>query len=146
MKGYAYDSKGQRIGEVEPQWSTAESLGSIDAAGKFTAADGFQSGSVTAKLGDLEASARVRVFPPLPWKEDFQSYSDGQSPVSWIGAKGKFTVREQPQNNILVKTRAPRGLQRANTFIGPPSLSDYTIQADMKGIWEKMDYRQLLVG
>ena len=40
--------------------------------------------NVTAQLGDLAGSARIRVVPSLPWSFDF---SDGQVPITWVGAR-----------------------------------------------------------
>lgn len=60
--------------------------GQIDDAGKYSApAEAVHAAvTVTAKIGDLEGSARIRVVPPLPWKFDF---SDGEVPVTWVGAR-----------------------------------------------------------
>lgn len=44
---------------------------------------------ITANVGDLVGTARVRVVPKLPWSFDF---SDGQIPVTWVGARYRHVV------------------------------------------------------
>jgi outer membrane protein assembly factor BamB len=60
--------------------------GTIDAAGKYTTSNENDHGAVivTAKVGDLNGSARIRVIPDFPWTFDF---SDGEIPVTWVGAR-----------------------------------------------------------
>jgi hypothetical protein len=90
----------------------------------------FQAGTVIAKSGDLTAEARVRVFPALPWQDDFEQGKRGW----WIGG-GRFDVRDDAAGGkVLVKPVAESGLLRSSLILGPPSYADYTIQADVKGM------------
>jgi outer membrane protein assembly factor BamB len=59
--------------------------GKIDAKGEFTAPGdaGHAATIVTAKVGELTGSARIRTIPPFPWSFDF---NDQQIPETWIGA------------------------------------------------------------
>jgi hypothetical protein len=103
-------------------------------AGAFTADAGkAQAGKVTAKLGSLEGSARVRSIPPLPWSYDFESVEVGKTPGWWIGAGLKFPVAELDGGKVLSKPPVAVGLDRSDVYLGPPSLSNYTIQADLRG-------------
>jgi outer membrane protein assembly factor BamB len=94
---------------------------------------GFQTGEVVARAGELTAKARVRVVPDLPWRQDFEALAAGASPPGWVGAPGKFVVKATPEGKVLAKPPVQRGLNRSNAYIGPPTLHDYTVQADLLG-------------
>ena len=131
----AFDDKGVPIGEKAAEWSLNELSGTIDENGKLTLESSAvgQAGTVSAKIGDISNSARVRVIPPLPWQEDFESIEEGKSPPHWVRATNRFVVREMDGNKILVKPPARRGLHRSNVYIGPPNMKDYTVQVDLLG-------------
>lgn len=116
-------------------WLLAGLAGRLDADNTFVAdpGRGFQTGEVVARLGALTAKARVRVVPDLPWKEDFEALAAGSSPAGWVGATGKYVVKQTAAGKVLAKTPVQRGLNRSNTYIGPPTLHDYTVQADLLG-------------
>ncbi len=94
-------------------------------------------GTVTVQSGDMKAMARVRVIPSLPWTEDFETIELEKIPTHWIGATGKFFVREKDGNKILVKPPPQRGLDRSNVYIGPSTMKDYQIQVDLMGTRNK---------
>jgi outer membrane protein assembly factor BamB len=112
--------------------------GTVDDTGTFSAENKGhipQGGGVIAHVGKLEGVGRVRVFPPLPWKADFEKAVVGKPPLTWIGAGMKFAVREEPgnpQNKLLVKLTDIPLFARARTYLGIPDQTDYTIQADVK--------------
>jgi outer membrane protein assembly factor BamB len=107
--------------------------GTIDDSGLFTAAGGpIQGGAVMADDGKLGGFARVRVFPPLPWKFDFEKNPVGKPPLTWIGAGMKFAVRDlTPENKVLVKLTDIPLFARARTYFGTPNMSNYTLQGDV---------------
>ena len=117
------------------KWSLDGLLGSIDENGKLTleSSQVGQAGTVSAKIGDLSNSVRVRVVPQLPWSEDFESIEAGKSPPHWVRATNRFVVREMDGNKILVKPPARRGLHRSNVYIGPPNMKNYIVQVDLLG-------------
>ena len=125
-------------GEVKAgkvSWSLDGLKGRVGEGGRFTA-DGntpFQLGGVVMRAGDLSAKARVRVIAPLPWFEDFESFEDGATPVTWIGAQGKFVVQTVEGNKVLQKAPRERGLNRSALYMGSPELGNYTIEADVMG-------------
>jgi hypothetical protein len=126
-----FNSNGQLLGESPAEFSL-EGGGAIDAAsGKFTAdAEGHCAAKVTAKVGDLDGTARVRVVPDLPWQFDF---SNGEVPVTWVGARYRHQVREVDGNQMMVKvTTIPKGT-RSQAFMGHADFHDYTIEADVRG-------------
>jgi outer membrane protein assembly factor BamB len=122
-------------GGPAPAWSLAALAGRLDAGGTFVADPGmrFQTGEIAVRAGELTAKARVRVVPDLPWKEDFEALAVGASPAGWVGAPGKFAVKAVAGGKVLAKAPLQRGLNRSNAYIGPPTLHDYTIQADLLG-------------
>ena len=80
-------------------------------------------------------TARIRVVPDLPWTFDFE---DGKEtpPPQWVNAAGKFAVRDVDGSKVLVKlAENPFAFaKRCRPFMGPTDLSDYTIQADVRGL------------
>ncbi|MBM81031.1 MAG: pyrrolo-quinoline quinone [Planctomycetaceae bacterium] len=83
-----FNKNGQMIKRVDPK--NVEF--SIDGPGKITKGGVYLTPDeavhvavrVTAKVGELTGSARIRVVPSLPWNFDF---SDGQIPITWVGAR-----------------------------------------------------------
>ncbi len=123
------------VGKKDVEWSLDGLSGAIDGNGKLTLEPSQigQAGTVSAKIGDISNSARVRVIPPLPWREDFESVEEGKSPPHWVRAANRFAVREMDGNKILVKSPARRGLHRSNVYLGPPNMKGYTLQVDLLG-------------
>ena len=135
FKVRAFDAKGRALGKVKAEWNLQNLKGNLQ-KGKFEVSheNTPQAGSLTVKAGDLAASARVRVIPPIPLQEDFEGVEVGKVPAHWIAAPGKFVVEEEEQNGnrVLKKlSRNPR-FWRTSVFIGQPAMSGYTVQADMK--------------
>jgi hypothetical protein len=94
-----------------------------------------QAGVVAAKVGKLVGRARVRVAPVLPIIQDFEKIPVGAIPGGWINVGGKFTIVEQDGTRCLKKLANNSNplLARAYAYIGMPTLSDYTIEADLMG-------------
>jgi hypothetical protein len=111
-------------------------MGEVSRDGTFKGQPGaHQAGAVEAKVGDVVGEARVRVFPPLPWKFDFDKAPLAKPPLTWLGAGGKFAVVEDPEkkeNHVLQKLMDIDLYYRARTNFGMPDMSDYTVRADAK--------------
>jgi hypothetical protein len=84
-------------------------------------------GHVQAKLGDLTATARLRVFPNLPWKFDF---NEGGAPAGWIN--GVLLPPGEVDGEKVIKKSAGRGRPSYAAWMGPSTMTDYTIQADVR--------------
>ena len=127
----AFDADGNQLGpQNNASWLLDGLSGTIDDAGTFRPAAGEnQAGKVTAELGNLSAEARVRSFAPLPWATNFES---GQKPNWWMGG-GRFQVQELDGGMVLNKSRSPVGLNRHVIYMGPSSMTGYTVQADIMG-------------
>ncbi len=107
--------------------------GNMDQTGIFTAAASkqFEGGAVEATTGSVTGHARVRVLPPLPWQFDFEKAPEGKPPLTWIGAGGKFSVRDLKGNKVLVKLTDIPLFARARTYFGSADESNYTVQGDV---------------
>jgi hypothetical protein len=123
-------------------------------AGRFNAAGELEipadapmsAGAWEATLDGLKGYIRGRVLPPLPLREDFESFELTNTttntvepptkfaypPLAWIGARFRFEVREVDGTKALTKTIDNKFFQRGTAFIGRPDMSRYTIQADVR--------------
>jgi outer membrane protein assembly factor BamB len=115
--------------------------GKVGADGTYTAGvveaapNTPQAGGIDVTVDGITAQARVRVFPPLPWKFDFEKAAVGKPPLTWLGAGGKFAVVTDPdndQNKVLQKLMDIDLYYRARTNFGSVDMSNYTVQADVK--------------
>ena len=79
-----------------------------------------QAGLVQAKVGELTGAASVRVFPQLPWAENFDGMAANSVPPTWVNATLKYIVRELNGNKVLVKTTEGSSLlSRARATLAP---------------------------
>lgn len=121
--------------------------GGFNADGVLTAAPDKigSAGAFEASMGNIKGYIRGRVMPGLPLKEDFEGFQLSETttnsieqptkfaypPLPWIGARFKFEVRDKDGSKTLTKTIDNTFFQRATVFIGPPDLSNYTVEADV---------------
>jgi hypothetical protein len=129
-----FDEHGQFLREEKASWSLNGLKGSIE-EGRFTTAaePTGQAGMVKATVGTLSGEARVRVVPPLPWNETFDSYAVGAVPPHWVGAvAGKYQVAELDGRKVLVKPPNETLFKRMRVFLGPTNWSNYTVEADVR--------------
>ncbi len=135
FRAKSFDAAGNLIREETATWSLAGLQATVGPEGHFTASKGPQAGEVRATVGGVTGSARVRVVPPLPWSEDLESVPLKGVPTHWIGAGGKYEVREVEGNKVIVKLSNEQSLlRRARCYMGPSNLSNYTMEADVLGI------------
>lgn len=131
-----FDDRGRFIREEHDAVWSLEGLRGEVAKGRFTAAaDGSaQAGVVKATVGQVSGAARVRVIPPLPWNENFDSLAVGGAiPPTWANATGKYVVREMDGSKVLVKTTEGSSLMtRARSFMGPVTWANYTVEVDVR--------------
>ena len=129
-----FDAQGNFIRE-EPSatWSLDQLKGTVENGHFAAASDAIaQAGLVKATVGGISGTASVRVFPPLPWSETFDSYAVNTLPPTWVNTTLKFTVRDQNGNKVLTKlTEGSSLLSRARAYMGPSDWSNYTVEADV---------------
>jgi hypothetical protein len=132
-----FDDQGNFVRE-EPAatWTLAGLQGQVGADGTFTAAATpvAQLGEVKAAVGNLTASAYVRVVPPLPWHEDFEAAGGEAAPAHWVNATGKFVIRDVDGTKALMRVEDQTLTRRARLFMGPWTLSNYTVEADVRSV------------
>jgi outer membrane protein assembly factor BamB len=129
-----FDERGTFIRE-EPAatWSLDQLKGDV-ANGQFVASSDAipQAGLVKATVSGITGSASVRVFPPLPWSNDFEAMALNSVPPTWVNTTLKFVVRDLNGNKVLVKTTEGSSLlSRARAYFGPSDWSNYTVEADI---------------
>lgn len=128
-----FDAAGKAVRVAPGAAFALEGLaGTVSPDGRFRPdpAAGNQAGKVKLTLAGKEAVARVRVFQPLPWSEDFEG---GKVPGYFLGA-GRFTIADLDGSKVLHKAPVQTGLNRGIAFIGPASMSGYTIEADLRAV------------
>ncbi|HEX5890003.1 MAG TPA: PQQ-binding-like beta-propeller repeat protein [Pyrinomonadaceae bacterium] len=128
-----FDAQGNFIREeAGAQWALDQLKGTI-ANGQFTAAgDTAQAGLVKATVGGITGSASVRVFPPLPWSENFDAMAPNSVPATWNNMTLKYAVRDQNGNKVLAKlTEGSSLLSRSRAYMGPSDWSNYTVESDV---------------
>jgi hypothetical protein len=131
-----FDERGLFIREeTGASWALDNLKGSIENGQLSVAADPIaQAGLVKATVGGITGTAGVRVFPPLPWNENFEALAIKTIPPTWVNSTLKFTVREVDGNKVLVKTTEGSSLlSRARAYFGPSDLANYTVEADVLG-------------
>ena len=138
-----YDAKGNFIREepaAKATWTVENLTGAVgpDGAFKAPAADNLQTrgeaGFVKATVGNLSGQARVRVVAPLPYAFDFEKPA-GEAPIAWwVGAPTKVFQRTvEGVGAVLVRPRDETVGRRAKIFLGLPTASGYTVEADVRG-------------
>ena len=135
MHARLFNANGEFLREAPAAWSLQGLKGTID-GGAFTASSdrASQSGLVKATVEGVAGEARIRVIPPLPMEQNFDSLAPNTVPASWINATGKFVVREMEGNKVLAKLADNPFTKRARAFFGLSESHDYTIECDVRAI------------
>ena len=132
LKVKAFNKIGQEVeltGEVNFE---VDGSGTISGSVFTAPEDSIHTGSIiTATIGDVSGSTRIRIIPELPWKFTFDGLKD--PPLSWVGARYRHVIREVDGSPALVKVNTiPKGA-RSRAWMGPSDLKNYTISADARG-------------
>lgn len=130
-----FDDQGRFLREDTGATWTLEGLKGTAAGNSFTAAAEpiDQAGQIIATVGTLKGSARARVVRPLPWKDGFDSYTDGTAPPGWVNTTaGQLAVATVDGQKVLEKKPLETLFKRARVFIGATNLSNYTMEADVR--------------
>ena len=131
-----FDERGNLIREEKGATWSLDKLDGKAEANQFTATAGAtaaQAGEVRATVAGVTGAARVRVVPPLPWSENFDSSEVNTFPQHWTNTGMKYIVREIEGSKVLVKTvEGSSLLTRARAYMGLSDLHDYTVEADVR--------------
>jgi outer membrane protein assembly factor BamB len=132
-----FDKQGRPIGPAAGvAWTLTGLKGTVAADGTFTPAPDVaeQAGTIKATVGALAGEARARVVRPLPWTETFESMADGSLPPGWIVVgTAKTAVGTLDGQKVLAKAPDETIFKRYRAFVGPVDLSNYTVEADVRG-------------
>lgn len=138
-----FNAKGEFLREVagsDLQYAVTIGPGKVTPDGRYQAPAGNNHAGalVTTKFGELTATSRMRIIPPLPWKFDFTGAED--VPITWVGGRVRYVVRGEGADKYIAKPSdlptkpgAPSTKlgTRSQMFMGPADLSNYTLQADL---------------
>jgi outer membrane protein assembly factor BamB len=129
-----YDDKGTFI-RSEPaasaQWALEGLGGSVAADGTYTAPADGSAGLIKATIGKATGQARVRVIPAMPLTYDF---TGAKAPMPWWTAGAKTNVFDLEGEPVLRRPRDDTVGRRARVIMGRPEWSNYTIEADVRGV------------
>jgi len=135
----AYDANGRFIKKVDGKLTPDPGMEAVkvDGMSVTTPSDlkAPAAGTVSVKVGDVTSEARIRVFPPLPWKFDAEGLKGKQVPPAWINAFLKLQPNEV-DGTTAFKSSPGKGRPSANIWLGPSDMSElapkgYTVQADV---------------
>jgi len=96
-------------------------------------------GVLKVKAAGLEGTARVRIVPALPFREDFEGFKleqerngvkTARAPGGWFGGVPKWEVLEKDGSKVLGRIMDVPLFQRTTSLIGSPLDHDYTMQVD----------------
>ena len=127
-----FDDHGRFIREEANAALSLDGLKGAAQNNQFTpAADaGIQAGAVKATVGSVTGVSRVRVIPPVPLSENFESTAVDAVPKYWISTGNKYVVKQIENNKVLVKNPNPPIFKRARSLFSPADWSNYTTEAD----------------
>ena len=147
LQANAFDKQGRLIGPAaNVTWALTGLKGTVAPDGTFTPAADVpeQAGIIKATAGAVSGEARARTVRPLPWTETFDSFAEGTTPPGWIivgTAKtavgtidGQKALYKAPDNTIFKRYRA---------FVGDVNLSNYTVEADVRGTTKRRQMSDL---
>lgn len=126
-----------KMPEGRMEWSVDGLKGQMTPDWAFTPSTDvrFAAGTVTARVGDSKATARLRVSPKPPFREDFESYAVDAVPPGWLDARNKCKVVDLNGQKVYQKLadNPSPPFMRVRSYMTPPISGGYTIEADLMG-------------
>ena len=135
VKARLFDARGRFLREDTTAAWTLDGLKGTVANGLVTVSPDQvdQAGTIKATLGGLTATARAKVSRTLPWTETFEGFAENATPPGWVSmASGQFAITTVDGTKALQKKPLSTLFKRVRAFFGPTTLSDYTVQADVR--------------
>jgi outer membrane protein assembly factor BamB len=130
-----FDAKGDLLRAASPtdvQWTLDLLQGAVGPDGTYAApASGGSAGFVKATIGGVSGQARVRVIPPLPQSLDFEGL---KAAPAWWTANLKGTITQVDGSTVLTRPRDDTVARRTRFIMGRPDWSNYTVEADVRGV------------
>ncbi len=129
-----FDANGRMLASVAAAPEIVDGLEGVAFEGATLKTDGIEkavAGKFVAKVGDLEATGRARVFPPLPWSWDFAEFKGIAVPPTWV--RGHIKVKPAVlEDEPVMKNTEPPSRPSIYIWLGPTDMKDYVIQADFR--------------
>ncbi len=129
-----YDAKGELLRTAsasDVQWTLDLLQGTVGPDGTYAAPAAGSAGFVKATVGGVSGQARVRVIPSLPQSFDFDGLK--AAPMWWV-AHLKGNIGQIDGNAVLTRPRDDTVGRRTRFIIGRPDWSNYTVEADVRGV------------
>jgi outer membrane protein assembly factor BamB len=129
-----YDAKGTLLRTAsasDVQWTLDLLQGAVGPDGTYVAPASGSAGFVKATVGGVSGQARVRVIPSLPQAMDFEGLK--AAPMWWT-ANLKGTIGQIDGNAVLTRPRDDTVARRTRFIMGRPDWSNYTVEADVRGV------------
>lgn len=129
----AYDKNGRLLETLKPTLELGEGLNNCKVTNNTLTASveaSSEAGNVFTKYSGLDAKARVRSFPELPWKWDFEGYAEREVPPTWTTAFLKLQPTQVDGTTAMRNAPGP-GRPSVYVWLGPSTMTGYTIQADV---------------
>jgi outer membrane protein assembly factor BamB len=130
-----FDDHGRFIREEQNATWALDGLKGTAANNQFTPASdaGTQAGNLKVTVGGVTGVTHVRVISAPPIAENFDAYAAGEViPKHWINATGKYSIRDENGNKILVKNPNPPAFKRGRALFGPAEWANYTVEVDVR--------------
>ncbi len=145
FRAWSMDAAGNRLSPVgDLRWGeVAAPLGDFGPDNRLAVKEDAPASTLklSCRKNALLGSTRGRILPRIPFADDFESYSLDQRsktgvafsypPPPWMGARVRWQILEQGENQVLANTLDRILFQRSMTFIGLPELRNYILQADV---------------
>ena len=115
-------------------WTLESLKGTTTPDGTFTpdAAASGQGGALKATVGELSASARIRVALTGKFEENFDAFTSEAPPAGWINSTNKFDVKDLEGSKVLQRREDQTLTRRARLYFGAPDMANYTVEMDMR--------------
>ncbi|MEQ1904178.1 MAG: PQQ-binding-like beta-propeller repeat protein [Pirellulaceae bacterium] len=134
---HSFDKHGRFIKKEDASLTASKELEGLTVDGNSVTVpvvDKDFAGTVSAKVGELTATARIRAFKgSKEWSWDFEGMTGVQTPPSWVRAFAKAKPKKIGENTCiaLAGIGAAKGRPSHTIYFGDPSMKDYTVQADV---------------
>ncbi len=135
---HCFDDRGRFIKKMDAELSINEGLEGLTIDGN-TATAPVQAqdiaGTVAVTVGDIKATARIRVFNGTKeWAWDFEGFKGLQVPPTWSRAHVKAKPLDLDGNTVMAfgGIGNSKGRPGHTVFLGHAKMKDYTIQADVR--------------
>ena len=134
---HGFDDTGKFVKKMAADLKASDGLDGLQVSNDTITAptsNGNVAGTVSATVGDLTATGRVRMFDTAKrWSWDFEGYKGVQVPPQWMRAFAKLKPVEMDGNTAMKAAGIgnTRGRPSHTVWLGSSDMNNYTVQADV---------------